>query len=153
MWISQKQNVESINMPHRTLVKRQLRIKKDLMMIGLCLFALVGGIFVVRGFAARNVNTTEPGVVPGEKIKAGEGEPARYQLEMIAGLNYCFQTNATKEPAQLRIYSAGKEIANLKVSSANLEACYTPKNKTIQILEIRSNTSEVVIKSINIKPL
>ncbi|HEX3081885.1 MAG TPA: hypothetical protein VHQ86_01385 [Candidatus Saccharimonadia bacterium] len=80
------------------LIRPAGRMRKDVMLVMVCLVALAGGVVVYRSFAGKEVSTTQPGVVPAAQVSTGlapafrlwSGGTTSYRFEAVGGLQYCF---------------------------------------------------------------
>lgn len=118
-------------------------------MLSICIFAFIGGVIVIRGFAARQVNTLEAGVVSGKSIVFS----GKYRLGVVAGLRYCFRINSVENASKLIVYSNGREIAQLKVVPDNQETCFVPQNQTPETIEVTPIGSDITVEQVTIKML
>ena len=134
-------------MQSRRIDKRRQRAKRDIAMLSICAFAFIGGVIVIRGFAARQVNTLEAGVVSGDSIAVS----GKYRLEVVAGLRYCFRTNSAQNAPELLVYSNGNKIAQLSVVPDNLQACFGPQNQTSDTIYVVPVLPDITVEEVIIE--
>lgn len=118
-------------------------------MLSICIFAFIGGVIVIRGFAARQVKTLEPGIVSADSILVS----GKYRLEVVAGLRYCFRANSIENNSKLVVYSGRSEITQLKVVPENQETCFVPQNQTPETIEVTPMGAGITVEQIIIKML
>jgi hypothetical protein len=70
----------------------QQKIRKDIIMISVSLFSIVGGTVVFRSFASQKYDTTRAGEVPYSRLTSeNTGSFTAYQVLTKDGLSYCFK--------------------------------------------------------------
>jgi len=125
---------------------RSRRRINDIGMIGLCLFALIGGLVVFRSYAEQKNNTKVPNVVSmtGFKIATTNGS-ATYQFATNKNLNYCISfIGQIKSSVPIVRYETITQ--KLKYDPVKRELCFRPMldankvtltlDKTLQIKQL-----------------
>lgn len=117
-------------------VRRQ-NAKRDVLMLGLCAFALVGGVFIVRGFAARDVDTLSPGIVSADKLRIeGDGQLTNFNLDISSNHQYCFIADPLTQTARMSIYARTVLQETFVVAPGQQEICYIPSSEKIENVDV-----------------
>lgn len=116
---------------------RRQNAKRDVLMFGLCVFAMIGGVFIVRGFAARDVDTLSPGIVAADRLRVeGDGQITNFNLDISSNYQYCFIADPMSQTARMSIYARGVLRETLVVAPGQQEICYTPSSEKIENVDM-----------------
>lgn len=106
-------------------------------MLGLCAFALVGGVFIVRGFAARDVDTLSRGIVSADKLRVeGDGQLTNFNLDISNNYQYCFIADPLTQTARMSIYARTVLQETFVVPPGQQEICYIPSSEKIENVDV-----------------
>lgn len=80
-------------MAHSLAAYRSNKLRLDSAAMFMCIFAIIGGVYVLRSFAQTPIDATRPGVVALQDTIANPESATRersYFVSMTEGLQYCF---------------------------------------------------------------
>lgn len=124
------------------------RVGKDIMMISLSLFAIVGGVFVVRGFAQRNsVDTSVPGIYNESKLRLSKSTNAtRYVMQLNSELGYCVEIIPRPSNTTATITYSDSRSQMITLGPEQSQLCFRPlSNDSNGTLELDKNVRVVQI--------
>lgn len=115
---------------------KRKRALRDLSMLGLILFSLIGGIIVIRGFALKRVNTLESGTVKMSDLQSTRNLSSQtFELSVKASLRYCVQITSSVQNTNARIAYSDNSLQEIIVAPNQRQFCFKPKSddKKIQL--------------------
>lgn len=116
---------------------RRQNAKRDVLMLSLCIFAMIGGVFIVRGFAARDVDTLSPGIVAADKLRVeGDGQITNFNLDISSNYQYCFIADPAIQTGRMSIYTRGVLKETLVVAPGQQEICYIHGSEKIENVDV-----------------
>ncbi len=105
-------------------IKVKQRIRKDLILLSISMFAIVGSIFVFQSYAQQRVNTKIPGVIPISSLESNvRSSFIEVSLNTRKGLTYCVPAmlnSSTETP-----YIKESNSITIKLLLINDRYCYT----------------------------
>lgn len=109
---------------------------KDILMLSISIFAIIGGTIVFRSFAAKNTDTTNPGTVIISNLEKDSNNSVSFAVKK--NLTYCLDTRMDIRNDNLLVALTYDNTLN--------KYCFTPKKDSkVTIEKIEDNRSELTI--------